>query len=260
MLRALIFTFLFALLGCGSQTEISSINASKAEKITRSWVQDNDLWMEDNINLVSNDMTEEMFNKIIDIGKEVYAPIAAEWNETLTVNALWTDATVNANASRDGDGWTEINMYGGLARRDEVVPIGFALVLCHELNHLYGGLPYINVSLKMSAEGQADFSGAGWCLKNIVEKLADDTNIDITPYMEKSCTGDNICLQQLAGGNSLGKLLAVLNREKVPNFETPDKTIVKKTNTSYPKTTQCRLDSYFNGTIGKERPLCWYRP
>lgn len=257
MLRLSILLAALALLGCGSQKDTSKLRGSQAS--TYSWVENNDLWMEDNVNLVNN-MDEALFNKIIDIAKEIYAPIAEEWKETLNINALWSDATVNANVTRDGQGWVEINMYGGLARRNEVIPLGFGLVLCHELNHLYGGLPYINVELKMGAEGQADYSGAGWCLKNITEKLVDSTQIDVTPYMTKTCKGDNICVQQLAAGNSLGKLLAVLNKEKVPNFETPDKTIVKKTNTSYPKTTQCRLDSYFNGTIGKDRPLCWYHP
>jgi hypothetical protein len=236
------------------------LKTSATNNVVKSWVEDNDLWMEDNIDFVDNGMTEELFNKIIDIGKEIYAETAKEWNETLIVNPLWTNSTINANASRDGNGWTEINMYGGLSRRSEVIPIGFALVLCHELNHLYGGTPYIDVELKMSGEGQADVSGAGWCLKNIVEKLNDTTKIDITDYMKKVCNNDSVCIQQLAGGNSLGTLLSVLNKEKIPNYETPDKTIVKKTNTSYPRTTQCRLDSYHNGTLGLERPKCWFKP
>lgn len=256
MLRFLILATILAvsgITGCGAE------EATK-QKPTSKWVEDNDLWKEDGLYLAEN-VSEKMFNDIISAAEKIYEPIAKEWKEQLVINRNWDDPTVNANAWRNGRGDTEINMYGGLARRPEVVPMGFALVLCHELNHLYGGTPYINPLVKMSAEGQADFSGAGWCLKNIVETVADESEIEITEYMKTTCGEDNrTCLRQLAGGFSLGKLLAVLKEETIPSFETPDKTVVTRTNTSYPKTIQCRLDSYHNGALGKDRPLCWYKP
>jgi hypothetical protein len=236
----------------------SSCGISEEAKSVDKFMPDNDLWMEDNLNFVNN-VDEDMFNAIIDEAKKLYAPIAKEWEEELVIQANWSDPTVNANVSRDGKGWTEINMYGGLARRQEVIPIGFALVLCHELGHLYGGKPYISVRLKMAAEGQSDFYGAGWCLKNIVESMVDRTEFEYTPYMDKLCNNDATCLRQLAGGQSLGNLLSALSREAAPSYETPDKTVVSKTNTSYPKTTQCRLDSYLAGTLSLDRPLCWYK-
>lgn len=253
MLRPIVLATLSAavlLVGCGKDEAKTSVHQ---------WVPDNDLWKEDNLNFVTA-VDESMFNAIIDEAERLYEPIAKQWNETLVIQRNWTDSTVNASAWRDGRGNTEINMYGGLARRGEVVPMGFALVLCHELGHLYGGKPYVNVSLRMAAEGQSDWYGAGWCLKSIIESTVDQSDIDTTPYIEKVCRNDAVCMRQLAGGNSLGKLLAVLNKEKIPNFETPDKSVVTKTNTSYPKTTQCRLDSYHNGTLGLQRPLCWYKP
>lgn len=252
MLRILsLVTLVFGIVGCG-------ITETKVQ--TQSWVEDNDLWKEDNVNFAESNVTEEMFNDIISAAEELYAPIASEWKEELVINRNWTDSTVNANAWRDGKGATEINMYGGLARRAEVVPAGFALVLCHELGHLYGGKPYIHVGLKMAAEGQSDFYGSSWCLKNVIEKISDSSEVSVSPYMKQVCRGDATCERQLAGGYSLGKLLAVLSKEKTPDFETPDMSVVKKTNTSYPRTVQCRLDSYHNGTLGLDRPLCWYKP
>jgi hypothetical protein len=252
MLRSIVLATLSAavLIGCGKDEAKTSVHL---------WVEDNDLWKEDNLNFAAA-VDEAMFNAIIDEAEKLYAPIAKEWKEELVIQRNWTDSTVNASAWRDGKGNTEINMYGGLARRAEVVPMGFALVLCHELGHLYGGKPYVNVSLKMAAEGQSDWYGAGWCLKNIVESMVDQSDIGITPYTKKVCNNDEVCMRQLDGGYSLGKLLSVLNKEKIPNYETPDKSVVTKTNTSYPKTTQCRLDSYHNGTLGMPRPLCWYKP
>ena len=124
-----------------------------------SFFPENDLWKEDDLYKRNANVTEEMFNKIIDVADSIYQPIAKQNNERLTINRRWTDATVNANASRFF-GQVTVNMFGGLARRDEITPEGFALVLCHELGHAYGGTPYINTWNQMSAEGQADFRQA----------------------------------------------------------------------------------------------------
>lgn len=250
MLRFLSLVTLWAVFfGCGN-----------AEAKVHSWAEDNDLWKEDSLNFAESNVTEETFNSIISAAEELYAPIAEEWKEQLVINRKWEDPTVNANAWRSGYGATEINMFGGLARRPEVLPSGFALVLCHELGHLYGGAPYVHVGLKMAAEGQSDFYGAGWCLKNVLEKIEDSSPFPSTSYLEKVCNEDNTCMRQLAGGQSLGNLLATMRRESKPDFETPDRSVVKRTNTSYPKTVQCRLDNYHNGTLGLERPLCWFKP
>jgi len=251
-MRSLFLVTLAAILltACGTQ-EVSK------PLPTQSWPENN-LWMEDGF--LNGDVTEDVFNEIINISKELYAPIAEQWKEELVINALWDDSTVNANANRDGKGWTEVNMYGGLARRAEVLPEGFALVLCHELSHLYGGAPYIDVPRKMSAEGQSDYMGAGWCLRNVAQKMSVKGNFIVTDYMKKKCANGETCIRQLAAGVSLGTLLARMNGEGAPNLETPDNSVVRKTNTSYPKTTQCRLDTYHNGALGLDRPLCWYKP
>lgn len=224
----------------------------------QSFMPENDLWKEDNAVLAANGMTEDLFNRIIDIGEEMYSPIAKQWGETLYINRMYGDSTVNASAWRDGKGLTEIRMYGGLARRQEVVPLSFALVLCHELGHLYGMSPYIEPRLFVSAEGQADYNGAGECLYQIAKKLEDDTRFEVTPYMDQVCREDKICLKRMGGANGLGKLLSRLSGDVVPRFETPDLSVVRKTELSYPRTTQCRLDTYHNAILGLTRPRCWY--
>lgn len=58
----------------------------------------------------------------------------------------------------------------------------------------------------------------------------------------------------------MAKTLALLGREaKTPAFDTPDTTVVKKTNHEHPKA-QCRLDTTHSGSINGERPLCWFAP
>jgi hypothetical protein len=227
-------------------------------------MEENDLWKEDSLNKKSN-MTEELFNKIIDTAYEIYEPIAKENNEKLTINNRWKDKTVNANCSRFW-GSVTVNMYGGLARRDEVNPEGFMYVLCHELGHAYGGEPYIQAWRKLSAEGQADYYGAMDCAKQVMKKLEFEGYVfEPTEFMQTACDENEFdgtrdeCLRSLTAGQSLGNLLASMKKEDAPDYTTPDPTVVKKTLTSYPKTVQCRLDTYYNGSFGLERPACWFK-
>jgi hypothetical protein len=231
-----------------------------------SFAPENDLWKEDNLEAIPN-VTEETFNAIIDAGLEAYEPLAQKNREKIKVNRLWENSTVNANVRRSG-GVVEINMYGGLARREEITPEGFALVLCHELGHAYGGTPYIMPASKLAAEGQADYYGNGTCLNQVLRILpADETKITATNYTMEKCGEKaaansedyNVCIRQLSGGQSTANLLAVLMKQESPNYETPDPLVVKKTELSYPKTVQCRLDSYHNGALELPRPACWFK-
>jgi hypothetical protein len=251
---------LTALLSILSLAYVGACGRNDVGKTIHKFVPDNDLWKEDRIEQVFDLIGESDFNKIIDLGQWLYSTTAQQYQEKLTITRRWEDPTVNASAWRDGRGNTEIIMYGGMARRPEVTPLSFALVLCHEINHLYGYEPYIEPSLRMSAETQADWFGAGWCLKNIATYLKDNSPFNKTPYMENACKGDQLCLRQLAGANGLGQLLAKLSGAAIPRFETPDTVPVKRTTLSYAKTTQCRLDSYFGGVMGMPRSRCWYRP
>lgn len=219
-------------------------------------------------------ISKEMFDKILDAGQKVYNDYAKKNNETLVINHLWDDPEVNANACRGCEpGKVIINQFGGLARDSHVINEGFTLVMCHELGHLYGGAPLIIGSDHMSVEGQADYYSTIGCYKQIAAlvpelkqpkdsydtwshnkcyvKFAKKTSIENPKYID--------CLNSLAGGLSLGDLLASLMGEPAPKYETPDPTVVKKTLQSYPATAQCRLDTYGAGALNLSRPKCWYK-
>jgi hypothetical protein len=238
---------------------------SSFAKTTHQIFPDNDLWKEDTLDNKSID-TQIVFDKINDIAYSLYKPFADANNEQLVINHKWTDSTVNANCLRSG-GVVTVNMYGGLARRPEIGPEGFALVVCHELGHAYGGKPYIQVNNRMSAEGQADYYGAKDCQKKVIALLKLETTvIPETSFMTKACSEvfvdekeADICVQALIGGQELGNLLAVLKKEPTPNYETPDPYVIPQTTTTYAKTTQCRLDTYLAGTLNKVRPACWFK-
>jgi hypothetical protein len=235
---------------------VSAYGAALAPNTTVSFAPENDLHLEDQM-FVTN-VTEEMFNKIIDAGYAAYLPFAQKNREKLKINRNWDDSTVNANVSRFF-GTVTINMYGGLARRPEVSPAGFALVLCHELGHAYGGQPYLQSWQKIAAEGQADYYGAGVCLKTVLQAMADEIpGFEPSKFIKNACKGDELCMGGLYAGEGLGALLAAMKNEPTPNYETPDTTVVEKTELSYPATVQCRMDTYFAGTMNQSRPKCWY--
>lgn len=222
-------------------------------------------------------VTQDMFDKIIQAGLEVYSPIAAKNKETLVINNLWQDGTINANACRGCEiGKVIVNMFGGLARDKHVINEGFTLVLCHEIGHLYAGVPYISTARKMSAEGQSDYYSTGVCYAQIAAKVPElkQTMGSYDPYSHNKCYKSYAkysklsledpryidCLNSMEGGLSLGRLLASLMDEPEPKYETPDTTVVTKTVLSYPRSVQCRTDTYAAGALKLQRPRCWFKP
>lgn len=244
----------------------------------------------------ANEITEARFNEIIGRVENFYSPIVKSKKAVLVMNKNWADETVNASANRFGGNAWFVNMYGGLARHPLVTDDGFMLVVCHEMGHHLGGFPTkggIN-GFWAATEGQADYFGTLKCLKNI---LKDDDNqkivesMVIDPYLKAKCSEKNVNANEQAlcervgmASLSLAKLLSSLKDNAPVNFETPDKSAVKKTNKDHPAA-QCRLDTYFAGIMCDKvdgefsrkdpmvnaclkhdgynigyRPLCWYKP
>jgi len=231
---------------------------------TEKFLPENDLWMEDGF--AANDMTEAIFNSTMQTFQRVYGPVVAKRGATLQITGDWNDSTVNAYAEQQGNLWM-VRMYGGLARRAEVTQDGFAMVIGHELGHHLGGFPTYPYEWA-AAEGQSDYFAT-----HAAAKLAWPLNSTPTPPPEcakftayppnvitkcnvpyASNEERNLCYRSIVAGTSLGTLLARLNGEPVPNIDTPDKTIVAQTNTSYPRTSQSRLDSMVNGSLC---PIRW---
>jgi hypothetical protein len=241
-------------------------------------------------------ISEEQFNSVIDRIEAIYAPIATNLGKELLIARKWNDATVNANASQSGSKWN-INMYGGLARHETITEDGFALVLCHETGHLLGGAPKIAgfMSKWASNEGQADYFATLKCLRKtflnddnatIVAALnAPETLVNSCAKIYANSLDKNICIRNGMAGMSVANLFAALRNKPVAKFETPDTAVVTKTDDAHPAH-QCRLDTYFQGSIcdvgmnedvsQKEevqgtchkstghtvglRPLCWFKP
>ncbi|NBW81604.1 hypothetical protein EBR21_07605 [bacterium] len=219
----------------------------------------NDLYLEDNLEMVAN-MTEADFKAIIEGVVSQYREPAAKQGATISVNALWTNSTVNASAQQTGNSWI-INMYGGLARRPEVTPDGFAMVVCHELGHHFAGFAFKGQSWAAN-EGQSDYFATHACARRIWGKQTSanaEFRKTIGEFEKSKCdeayteqTDRDLCYRTAAAGMSLATLLSKLGNSSEPRFETPDDNKVSRTNDNHPAA-QCRLDTYFQGALcGKQ--------
>lgn len=242
-------------------------------------------------------ISEQQFNDVLNRLERLYKADIEREGDTLKINRLWTDATVNASAQRMGN-TVVLNMYGGLARHFATSVEGFALVACHELGHHRGGAPKIGSwwgNAWATNEGGSDYYATLKCLRRF---FAEDDNaailqgLDLDPVADAAChaqfTDEKdvlLCLRSSLAGQSIANLFQDLRKETTPpTFGTPDKSEVRRTNDNHPAT-QCRLDTYFAGMIcqaketdnlskddyrqgscyqgrdqGGFRPRCWFAP
>ncbi len=216
----------------------------------------NDFYKYDNINGPSN-INEQQFNQIIDAVMAIWEPIAKSHGATLVAEKNWKDSTVNAYADQSGNRWS-VAMFGGLARRPEVTPDGFALVVCHELGHHFGGYFFYGQREWAAAEGQADYFATDVCAKRVFAKfnkqnpryrfIAPGSIKEKCDQAWKTPALQELCYRSSAGGQSLANLLAALEGAPLPNVQTPDPSQVSRSNTEHPHA-QCRLDTFFNGAL-----------
>jgi len=249
---------------------------------------------------VEDRIDEEQFNQIIDSIAEFYRSTIEGFGAELVVRKQWEDDTLNAFADREGENqeiWV-ISMFGGLARHRDITPDGFAMVVCHEIGHHIAGYPrYAERSgfPWASSEGQSDYFAASKCLYEIFSK---NHNLDylfniVHTEMELKCSKSfpfnqkkyDICVRTALAGQAVANFFASGRRIPNPEIGTPSQKIVKKHFNAHPQP-QCRLDTYFQGSLCKEkrgplfgtddyskgfctrnewyfhgfRPKCWFSP
>lgn len=281
----------FILLGVA----LMGMSAPSVKELCHGFVPENDLWISADLEGVAG-IDEATFNAVITKVENHYRGIISAKGGNLSVRRLWSDGTVNASAQQMFGYWI-VNMYGGLARHETITADGFALVMCHEVGHHIGGAPKISTGLPWASnEGQSDYFANLKCLRSI---WWNDDNVQIVkemevePFVERKCSetfsSDNeaaICMRGAMAGRSVANLFQALREEpEAPQFDSPDPKVVHRTDDRHPGT-QCRLDTYLQGSICKEshltdvtntsphtgtctttngfdeghRPHCWYKP
>ena len=204
-------------------------------------------------------LTEAQFNTLINQVIGIYAPLASSHGGNLRGVPNWKDSTVNAYAEQNGSDWT-VQMFGGLARRAEVSPDGFSLVICHEVGHHLGGFPYYDAQSGdwAAVEGQADYFATQACAHALwgnakTENAAFRANVPVSAKAKcdrswSKTEDQDLCYRSTLAGQSLANLLAAITYLPVPSLTTPDTHKVARTNANHP-VAQCRLDTYFRGSL-----------
>lgn len=218
-------------------------------------------------------VSEEFVNTLLQRINLIYTPIAVANGGGLFLFNDWQYTQPVCMASRFGKDFV-INVYGGLARKETTTGDSLSAVICHELGHHFGGSPKkTNPNVKWSSsEGQADYYSTLDCLPKL---FAQDNNIEIikglnpNPFVIEQCQKTfpesnertAICIRTLSA-------VEIVTNQYLEttgpfgyklNFETPDLSSVETTNYDLYPGTQCRMDTLFNGAVGKVRPTCWFK-
>jgi len=252
---------LIGILALGMMIGQSGAIAAEKSKHVCDFMPENNLYLQDNINKLSGGLSQDEFNKRIDQMEKLYGPLFdTHGGAKLVIERNWTDPTVNAYADESGTTWS-VAMFGGLARRSEVTPDGFSMVICHEVGHHLGGYPFYSGDWA-AAEGQADYFATEACAKLLWgDDKAENAKSrgKVSEFVAKKCdatyandtAAQNLCYRTALASQSLANLLSALGNEGVPKFETPDTSVVTRTDTAHPAG-QCRLDTYWNGALCKK--------
>ena len=211
---------------------------------------ENDLDLEDDL-LGFTAVTEAEFDATINRISFLFTPLFYFHGGELVITGDWSSPVVNAYASRSGDEW-RVMMHGGLARRPEITPDGFALVACHEIAHHLGGYPFYSGALEWgAAEGQSDWYAAQACGRWLwIDEVDENAEFRATvdPVLRDGCDGawadvddQNLCYRIGMAGKSHADLSAYLEGTTI-SFSTPDPNEVTTTLISHPHA-QCRLDT-----------------
>lgn len=202
----------------------------------------------------------ETFDLILDKVAEIYGPIIKnEFGANFEIHRYWESQNLNASANRSGNNWY-IKMYGGLARHHLLTAGGFLAIACHEIGHHIGGSPNKGFFYRWaSSEGQSDYFATMICVKEILKNWDYDFAYNIPETVKVLCAEtyedqneQHLCEQAGAMGIELADVLANLNSHSGRNTEvsvdTPTTREVSSTSSSHPNP-QCRLDTYFHGSL-----------
>lgn len=195
------------------------------------------------LKFVDGGLTRTEFTQTIKTFEAVFASYAARDNRVFEILSDWNESWPQAFARR----WEtdHLIVYGGIARIPGSTVDSFALTLCHEVGHLYGGEPFGDEHNRMAVEGQADYWATSECWEKIVHEL---------PLREGSVQERGV-----AAAIILTAFFAANRNLPAPRVETPDTSVAERINRTHPLP-QCRLDTYLAGLELKERPLCWWAP
>lgn len=142
------------------------------------------------------------------------------------------------------------------------------MIVCHEIGHLANGL--LPGYITEGGEGEADYFAASICAPDVFRSYpafhAIESAWKLPEEVSQSCQKvySNINIEICERVNRAGlaaslMLFRLLQDSQRPSFLTPDKNQVEQTNPEGTNS-QCRLDTFYSGSLRNERPRCCYKP
>lgn len=206
--------------------------------------------------------SETEFKEIVKTLQDLYSPMANAHGAKLSLSGEWKNEKLNAGARQIGSTW-QVVITGGLARRPELTPEGFSLILCHELGHHFGGFSIAPAGTPFekawaSNEGQADYFSTQVCARKLwgndlvknaeFRKTATDKILRQCDGVWTNIEDQNLCYRILTGVESMTTTMANLLKKPAPDFDTPDVNTVTQTSHKHPAV-QCRMDTALQGAL-----------
>lgn len=195
--------------------------------------------------------------KMIDKLMRIYTPYAEGLNRKLEIYQNYENENFKAEAGRRNDNTWVAYITGGVAHYPGMTEDALSLSLCHELGHIFGGFPFKN--FWFSTEGQADYYATLFCLKRLwadeevmnqlAEFFVDDTARKLCSTHWVAVESRNICYRSLIAVKQLTEIFGDYTETSYPGFDTPDLTRVDHTTILYPRSIQCRMDTFLAGAL-----------
>lgn len=206
-----------------------------------------------------SNITQAEFNQIVSTISNYWAPFAEAHGAKLYFDAEWNAQEINAY-SNEVMGYWLVTITGPLARHPKMTKDGILLVLCHEMGHHLGGFPMMAQSNPLmpvwaAAEGQADYFASQVCAHNMWESEPDvnaQFRDQVSPIAKEKCdavwktqTQQDLCYRTSVGVQAIMGTMADAMKKPMPQYDTPDTSVVTTTiNQGYPGI-QCRMDTSF---------------
>ncbi|MCK5072953.1 MAG: M48 family metalloprotease [Bacteriovoracaceae bacterium] len=253
--------FMFILLSLAAQVIGANNNGLQ-------YLPDNDLRFPvqgDNKSRLKSNSTKQDYLNMMKRFKKMYDGEFRQADKKVKFVDKWRDDKVNAYIELRFTRTVKVRVFGGLARHPLLTRDGLAGVFCHEIGHIIGGKPRHSGLLLTwaSAEGQSDYFASLRCMREYFqhddnESIVQRLNVD--PEVERQCKDNALCKRiSMASKSIIDMIVDVVEAEVVPEFDTPDMTVVEETITGVYPSLQCRLDTFLSGALEASRPSCWFK-
>lgn len=230
----------------------------KSSGETMGFAPENALYLQDSLFRSEALIDEAQFDSTIAQVKEAFQPFAAAHGATIVIEGRWNEPTVAATTYHAGLQWITV-VFGGLARRPEVTPDAFALVLFHEMGHNFGGYPfYSDYHSFGSVEGEADYYATFVGARVLWgEQLATNRRFrhSATIGIRQKCNAvyddadeQNLCYRTMTASVSAARLVRIIHGGDEPSIDRQDDSVVALTVEAHPLP-QCRLDTFIAGAL-----------